>query len=119
MNANGGQRQTLRETYGRKSAAWEDKIDPIIRFTTDEGDTIGLPFFSLMCCRHMPAQEAALFEFQAGNIVIQGPGSKALFENFCAQRATAIRPDGKDLTSVTLILPQPATDPTASAPVDP
>jgi hypothetical protein len=71
------------------------------------GDCIGLPFFSLIDCRFMPVKEAALFEFQVGSIVIQGPKSLDFFQEFCRQRATCVKADGKDILSVTLIVPQP------------
>jgi hypothetical protein len=112
--------KSLREQYGRKSESFEEQSEPIIRFWLDgEGDTPGdcvaFPFFSLLAARLMPAKGAALFEFQMGNIVLQGPGVRALFESFCANKATNIRTDNKDILSVTLVLPtppQPPTDPT-------
>src|SRR5271165_161300 len=107
MNVSGGhgQRQTLREQFGRSSEAWVTATEPIIRFQLDaeEDGVIAFPYFSLLNARLLSAKEAAIFEFQAGNIVAQGPGVKALFEAFCANRATAIRADQKDITSVTLI----------------
>ena len=104
---------TLRETYGRRSSAWEDKIEPVIRFQLDDEEEgiVAFPFFSLLNARLLPKKEAVLLEFQAGNIVLQGPKVREFYEEFCRQRATAVKADGKDILSVTLVLPTPLQEP--------
>lgn len=100
--------RTLKEQFGRKSECWEDKQEPVIRFWIDVGDCVGLPYFSLLDCRYLPHRQAAIFEFQAGNVVVQGPKCLDFFEAFCAHRATSLKADGTDIVSVTLILPPSA-----------
>jgi hypothetical protein len=96
------QARSLKEQFSRGSEAWKEQSDPIFRFWT-EGDWWGFPFFSLSASRYFGDKETLCLYWPLGTVVITGPKALDFYAEFCAQRATSVKSDGKDILSVTLV----------------
>lgn len=90
---------SLREQYGKRQTCWQDKQEPIFRFWIAEG-CIGLPFFAVIAARYLPEKEAVSLEWMTGTVLAVGPKALEFFELFCANRATSLKADGRDIVSV-------------------
>jgi hypothetical protein len=97
--------QSLKELY-RQPDCWEKTSAPIVRFWTGDGSCWGFPYFSVITTRYEPEAERLLIYFGTGAIVIQGPGMMEFFDDFANQRATGLKSDGKEITSVEIDLPR-------------
>jgi hypothetical protein len=85
------------------SEAWKEQSDPIFRFWA-EGDWWGFPFFSLTASRYFSNKETLCLYWPLGIVVITGPKVLDFYAGFCAHRATWLKPDGKDIKDLNLIL---------------
>jgi hypothetical protein len=95
--------RSLKEQFSRGSGAWKEHSDPIFRFWA-EGDWWGFPFFSLSATRYFGENETLCLYWPLGTVVITGPKAQDFYAEFCAHRATSLKPDGKDILSVTMVL---------------
>jgi hypothetical protein len=95
--------RSLREQFSRSSEAWKEQSDAIFRFWA-EGDWWGFPFFSLSASRYFGDKETLCLYWPLGTAVITGPKVLDFYAGFCAHRATCLKPDGKDITDLKLIL---------------
>jgi hypothetical protein len=48
-------------------------------------------------------KETLCLYWPLGTLVITGPKVLDFYANFCAHRATSVKPDGKDILSVTIV----------------
>lgn len=76
--------------------------EPIIRFYLD-GDWLGVPLFKQRFVRYIGRHSAILFVFEGDFIVVAGPGTLRLHSDYCGHRAQDIKPNGKEIISVTAI----------------
>src|ERR1700737_1958597 len=95
--------RSLKEQFSRSSEAWKEQSDPIFRFWA-EGDWWGFPFFSLSASRYFGDKETLCLYWPLGTVVIAGPKVLDFYAGFCGHRATCLKPDGKDITDLKLIL---------------
>src|ERR1700726_915462 len=95
--------RSLKEHFSRGSEAWKEQSDPNFRFWND-GDWWGFPFFSLSASRYFGDKETLCLYWPLGTVVITGPKVLDFFAGFCAQRATFLKADGKDIKVLNLIL---------------
>jgi len=94
--------RSLKEQFSKGSDAWKEQSDPIFRFWT-EGDWWGFPFFSLSASRYFGDKETLCLYWPLGTVVITGPKVLNFYTLFCAHRASSLKPDGKDILSVTIV----------------
>ena len=94
--------RSLKEQFSRGSEAWKEQSDPLFRFWA-EGDWWGFPFFSLTASRYFGDKKTLCLYWPLGTVVITGPKVLDFYVEFCAQRATCLRADGKDITDLKLI----------------
>jgi len=94
--------RSLKEQFSTGSDAWKEQSDPIFRFCT-EGSWWGFPFFSLSASRYFGDKETLCLYWPLGTVVITGPKVLDFYAGFCAHRATCLKPDGRNITSVKLI----------------
>jgi hypothetical protein len=95
--------RSLKEQFSSGSEAWKEQSDPIFRFLA-EGDVWGFPFFSLSASRYFSDKETLCLYWPLATVVIAGPKVLDFYAEFCAHRATSLKPDGKDILSVTMLL---------------
>ena len=95
--------RSLKEQFSRGSEAWQEQSDPIFRFWA-EGDWWSFPFFSLTAGRFFGDKEILCLYWPFGTVAITGPKVLDFYDGFCAQRATPLKCDGKDILSVTMAL---------------
>jgi hypothetical protein len=95
--------RSLKEQFSRSLEAWKEQSDPIFRFWA-EGDWWGFPFFSLSASRYFGDKETLCLYWPLWTIVITGPKVLDFYAEFCVHRATSLKPDGKDILSVTMLL---------------
>ena len=95
--------RSLKEQFSRGSEAWNEQSDPIFRFWAD-GDCWGFPFFSLSASRYFGDKETLCLYWPVGTLIITGSKVLDFYAGFCAQRATCLKPDGKDITDVKLVV---------------
>src|SRR5271165_6941111 len=84
--------RSLKEQFSKGSGAWKEQSDPIFRF------------FSLTASRYFGDRETLFLYWPLGTVVITGPKVLDFYAGFCAQRATCLKTDGKDITDLKLIL---------------
>ncbi len=82
--------------------AWKPKTEPIVRFWTDDGLCRGIPFYSVAECEYWPDKQGLKIMCQAGLLVIEGPKVWELYKEFCKNKATDVKADGKDIMTVQL-----------------
>jgi hypothetical protein len=82
---------------------WRSQGEPIVRFRTDDGKVYGSPSHSLATIFDEMSRVLAV-ECYHGIILITGPGTEELENALCAGQATMIRTDGKQITSVMLLV---------------
>jgi hypothetical protein len=108
LNANNRQAPSpsLRELYSvpRRSNAWDDQQAEIVRFWTDDGDSWGFLFHRLAAVHYNARSEHLLIDWDLGTLVIAGPKVLDFYDDFCNHRASLVKPDGKDILSVTMLL---------------
>jgi hypothetical protein len=51
-----------------------------------------------------PKHESLLIQFALGTIVVIGPKTWDFYDQFCKNRATLLKADGKDILAVTMAL---------------
>src|SRR6266403_2233183 len=102
MSDNSDNSFTDRYSSKRASQAWEEASAPIVRFRTDDGACWGFVFHHLEYARF--ERETLLLEWSIGTIRIRGPKAEIFFDKFANHQATSIRPDGRDIESVTMRL---------------
>jgi hypothetical protein len=93
---------------GKKEAAssanvkpWIGKTQPVVRIRGDDGKVYCFPFQAWSAVFAEGRQSLAV-SCCHGTFTITGPGTEALVEALCGQRATQIRTDNVHITSVTL-----------------
>ena len=96
--------RSLKEQFSKGSDARKEQSDSIFRFWT-EGDWWGFPFFSLSASRYFGNKETLCLYWPLGTVVITGPKVLDFYAGFCAQRATCLKADGKDIKVLNLITP--------------
>ena len=96
----------LKELYSkpRRSNAWESEEAAVVRFWTDDGDSWGFLFHYLTAIHYSAKHERLLITWMLGTLVIAGPKVLEFYDDFCNHRATALKADGKDILSVTMML---------------
>jgi hypothetical protein len=104
MNGN-GQRRTLSEEYGRKTPdAWEAEQAPLVTFFLDgDEEALGLSLFGVQAVRFLIKENTVSIEYPFGNVVVAGPKAREFFTEFCRNKATAVKADGRAITSVTFV----------------
>jgi hypothetical protein len=95
--------RSLKEQFSRDSEACKEQSDPIFRFCT-EGDWWGFPFFSLSASRYFGEKQTLCLYGPLGTVLITGPKVLDFYAGFCANRATCLKVDGKDIMDLKLIL---------------
>jgi hypothetical protein len=95
--------RSLKEQFSRGSEAWKDQSDPIFRFWR-EGDWWGFPFYSLSASRYFGDKDTSCLYWPLGTVVVTGPKVMDFYCVFCANRATCLKADGKDITDLKLLL---------------
>jgi len=95
--------RSLKEQFSRGSEAWKDESEPIFRFWA-EGDWWGFPFYSLSASRYFGDKETLCLYWPLGAVLITGPKVLDFYSKFCAHQATCLKPDGKDIADLKLIL---------------
>ncbi len=95
--------QSLKEMYGKPNC-WEKVTAPLVRFCAGDGACWALPFFSVIAVRYEPCQDGLLIYFGTCTIVIRGPKTRELFDDFSNHQATAIKADGEEILSVEIDL---------------
>ena len=60
--------------------------------------------FSLSASRYFGDKETLCLYWRLGTVIIAGPKVLDFYAGFCADRATCLRADGKDITDLKLIL---------------
>src|ERR1700733_13610950 len=104
MNDN-GHRLTLEREFGRKTpGAWEPEQAPLVTFFLDGGeDALGLSLFGVQAVRLSIKEGIVSIEYPFGNMVVTGPSALDFFTEFCRNRATAVKADGRAITSVAFV----------------
>ena len=102
MNAN-SRSPSLREQFGRKSECWEERTEPIFRFWTGDEQCFGFPFFSLFWSAYLPGPKTVSLHFPPGTVLVRGPKALDFYDGFCANKATLLKADGKDVVDVKFI----------------
>jgi hypothetical protein len=97
---------TLKELYSkpRRSTGWESEEAQVVRFWTDDGDSWGFLFHYLTAIHYSAKHDRLLITWTLGTLVIKGPKVLEFYDDFCNHRATALKADGKDILSVTMML---------------
>jgi hypothetical protein len=96
---------SLKEQYGPKSHAWQEQQSPhIVRFWCDDGACWGIPFHQVLGTHYNPKHESLLIQFALGTIVVTGPKTWDFYDQFCKNKATLLKADGKDIIAVTMAL---------------
>jgi hypothetical protein len=97
---------TLEELYEapRKSRAWDLGTAPVVRFWTNDENCYGFVFHHLTATHYNARLERLLIDWALGTIVIAGPKVLEFYDDFSNQRAAVLRPDGDDITSVSMQL---------------
>jgi hypothetical protein len=97
--------RSLKEAFGPKSEAWQEKQSPpIVRFWCDDGVLWAIPFFQIAFMHFHPEEQSLLIECSPGTIVITGPKAGEFCGRFCDHKVGMLKADGKDILSVTLSL---------------
>ena len=108
MNGNNPQPKvpSLKEMYGPKQSSlpWEEQQAEIVRFWTDSGDCWGFLFHHVSGTYYSAREERLLIDWALGTIVVTGPKTLELYEQFSNHRATLLRADTKDILSVRMHL---------------
>jgi hypothetical protein len=96
--------KTLREMYEkpRRSPAWENGEADVVRFWTDDGNCYGFIFHHLTATHYNARHQRLLIDWALGTLVIAGPKVLVFYEDFCNKRASVLKPDGEDITSVVM-----------------
>jgi hypothetical protein len=94
--------RSLKEQFSRGSEAWKEQSEPIFRFWA-EGDWWGFPFYSLSASRYFGDKDTLCLYWPLGTIVVTGPKVMDFYAGFCANRATCLKADGKDITDLKLM----------------
>ena len=94
----------LAEFYTKPSEAWRTGSTEIIRFWTDDGDCWGFGFHRLSGAHYNAPTERLLIDFDMATVAIAGPETLRFFDHFCDRQIISLKADGKDITSVTVIL---------------
>ncbi|SRR6266436_2327992 len=95
---------SLREQYAkpRRSAAWDLGEYEIIRFWADDGNCYGFMFHHLGLSVYLSDQRGLVINCAFGTILISGPRILDFWDDLCARKVSAVRVDGKDITSIAL-----------------
>ena len=64
----------------------------------------GFPFFSLSASRYFGERQTLCLYWPLATVVIAGPKVLDFYAVFCANRATCLKADGKDIKVLNLIL---------------
>jgi hypothetical protein len=85
---------------------WAMATDFVFRFSTSKTRIVGFQYHSLVASEYIEDEERLALDFPVGTVIIRGPGTMKLYDQFCAgsQRATMIKADGKNILSVELRL---------------
>ena len=126
MNDNGrGQRMTLREEYCKQEQAWTQASEPVFRVWIDDSKDappgssmacFGFPYFSLICACLLKDTATLSLQFPLGAVLITGPAVEKFFGEFCANKATCLKSDGKDILSITFV--KQGMEPSEEAPAE-
>jgi hypothetical protein len=66
--------------------------------------TMPTAFFSLSASRYFDDKETLCPYWPLGTVVITGPKVLDFYAELCPHRAASLKPDGKDILSVTIVL---------------
>jgi hypothetical protein len=93
---------------------WSTKTEPMVRIRADDGKTYCAIF------QHTAAvydEEGRSFTIQSchGHIQVTGPGTGDLLKDYCVGRATNIRTNGAEITSVRVLSANEVTEAAAAA----
>jgi hypothetical protein len=96
----------LKERYSkpRRSSAWESDEAEVVRFWSDDGDSLGFLFRHLTAIHYSAKYERLLITWTLGTLVIAGPKVLEFYDEFCNHRATSLKSDGKDILAVRMVL---------------
>ena len=97
---------TLHEIYepARRSRAWDLATTEVVRFWTDDGNCYGFIFHHLTATHYNARLQRLLIDWALGTLVIAGPKVLNFYDDFVDHRASVLKPDGEDITSVTMRL---------------
>jgi len=76
----------------------------IVRFWSDSGDCWGFLFHHVTGTCYSAKYQRLFIDWALGTIVVTGPKALEFYEQFANHRATLVKPDGKDILSVTMYL---------------
>jgi hypothetical protein len=86
-----------------RSSCWKQVHEPFFRFLADDRWWL-VPYHAVVFGQCVVREEKALLQFHIGQVLVSGPKTMAFFEDFAAQRATALHADGLQITDVQLVL---------------
>lgn len=95
---------SLREQYAkpRRSAAWDIGECEIVRFWANDGNCYGLMFHHLGLSVYLSDRRGLMINCAFGTILITGERVLDFWDDLCTRKVSAVRVDGKDITSIAL-----------------
>jgi hypothetical protein len=103
---------SLNEMYepARRSRAWDLAQTELVRFWTDDGNCFGFIYHHLTATHYNAGVQRLFVDWALGTLVIAGPKVLEFYDDFSDHRVSVLRPDGDDITSVTMQLRQEDDD---------
>jgi hypothetical protein len=93
---------SLKAQYDSKSVVWQERGEPVFRAWVDGGRCYLLPFFSFLGGSFDEVHQTVTLEFQLGTVVVTGPKAWDFCNGFSQHKATLLKADGQDITSVVM-----------------
>jgi hypothetical protein len=95
--------QIYRTTTGpTKARTVSSDQPPLFRAWTDDGNFYGFLFHHLNSVLYSGQHACFCMDFVLGTLIIEGPKVLEFADDFAAQKVAVLKPDGIDITSVTL-----------------
>jgi hypothetical protein len=91
----------------RRSPAWESGTAEIVRFWTDDGNCYGFIFHHLTATYYDRKSKRLRIDWALGTLIIAGPRVLDFYDDFSNHRASVLRADNTDITTVTIEFPEP------------
>jgi hypothetical protein len=94
----------------RRSPAWESGNSEIVRFWTDDGNCYGFIFHHVTATYYDAHFRRLRIDWALGTLIIAGPRVLDFYEDFSNHRASVLRADGTEITSVVMEFSKPKKD---------
>jgi hypothetical protein len=84
------------------SPPWLTQTDFVFRVWVSPTHSLGFQYYSLVASEYYADEERLSLEFPKGTVVVVGPRTGELYDQFCKERgrATMVRADGVGITEV-------------------